>query len=95
MISKNNTKYTFGEWHLILHGAFSFGDSSVSNKLLTKTVPFLQASGKRGLDGGIEGNGNARIFFNFLLKPDYSGKKNCVSYLEKMLKEPSSWERSL
>ena len=28
----------------------------------------MKTTDKRGLDGGIEGNGNARIFFNFLLK---------------------------
>lgn len=70
MIFKNNTKYTFGEWHLILHDAFSIGDSFVSNKRLTKAVSFLQVSegpwhacvkttGQRGLNGGVEGNGNA------------------------------------
>ena len=35
----------------------------------------MKTTGKRGLDVEVEGNGNARIFFKFLLKPDYSGKQ--------------------
>ena len=86
--------------------AFSIGDYSVSNELLTKTVSFLQtsegpwhacvkATGKRELDVRVEGNGNARIFFKSLFKPVYCEKKNYASYLEKILKEPSLWKRSL
>ena len=74
--------------------AFSIGDSSVSNELLTKTVSFLQtsegpwlacvkATGKRELDVRVEGNGNARIFFKSLLKPVYSGKKIVHHILKK------------
>ena len=72
MSTKNNTKYTFGKWHLILHDAFSIRNSFTSNKLLTKAVSFSQASegpwracvkatGKRRLDVRVEGNGNAQI----------------------------------
>ena len=91
MISKNNTKYTFGEWHLILQGAFQSGILLFPINSLRKLYlsckllkgPSMHAWRQRAREGLIEDNGNARIFFNLLLKPDYSGKKIVYPILKK------------